>query len=88
MSFDFYFLIDYHQLNSSDTERPYSPFVWHVDDYGATPYNTHTIIFYLRKDRSLKGGNLLYLDKSLPDDYDDKDFAKVKDRLLKLEEIE
>jgi hypothetical protein len=66
-----YFLIDYHQLNSSDTKRPYSPFVWHVDDYGTMPYNTHTIIFYLRKDRSLKGGNLLYLDKSLPDDYDD-----------------
>ena len=66
-----YFLIDYHQLNSSDTKRPYSPFAWHVDDYSVTPYNTHTIIFYLRKDRSLKGGNLLYLDKSLPDDYDD-----------------
>ena len=66
-----YFLIDYHQLNSSDTQRPYSPFVWHVDDYGTMPYNTHTIIFYLRKDKSLKGGNLLYLDKTLPDNYDD-----------------
>jgi len=84
-----YFLIDYHQHNASSHSKPYSPFLWHVDDFGATPYNTHTIVFYLRKDKTLKGGDLLYLEEPLPDNYDDTNmkflfntFLKLKDRIV------
>ena len=33
---------------------------WHYDDGNVAPFNVYTVIFYLRKDVSVKGANLLY----------------------------
>lgn len=33
---------------------------WHYDDYEVGPFKVYTVIFYLRKDRTIRGGNLLY----------------------------
>jgi len=53
------FHVDFHRyyLNNESYE---TDFTWHKDDKGATSYNVNIIIFYLRKDPTLKGGNLLY----------------------------
>ena len=36
-------------------------FDWHNDDYGVVNYNVYTIIYYIRKDNTIKGGNLEYI---------------------------
>ena len=53
------FHVDFHRyfINNKKYE---TDLTWHTDDNGATPYNVNTIIFYLRKDSTLKGGNFLY----------------------------
>ena len=35
-----------------------NPLVWHQDDYGLTNRKVYTIIFYIRKDKTVKGGDL------------------------------
>ncbi len=50
--------IDFHRYNLFG-EKHSSTFTWHNDDYGATDYEVNTAILYLRKDRTIKGGNLL-----------------------------
>lgn len=42
------------------TEKKLKDFVWHYDDYNAVSFKVYTIIFYLRKDITVRGGNLLY----------------------------
>ena len=37
-----------------------NPFAWHQDDYGAVNYKVNTIIYYLRKDKTIRNGNLKY----------------------------
>ena len=34
-----------------------------MDDYGGVNYEVNTFIFYLRKDKTVRGGNLLIKDK-------------------------
>ena len=53
------FHVDFHRYYINN-EKYETDLTWHTDDKGATPYNVNTVIFYLRKDHSLKGGNLLY----------------------------
>lgn len=36
-----------------------TPFAWHEDDYGSTDYEVNTAVLYLRKDKTIRGGNLL-----------------------------
>jgi hypothetical protein len=53
------FHVDFHRyyINNKNYE---SDLTWHEDDYGATSYNVNTIIYYIRMDPTIKGGNLLY----------------------------
>lgn len=39
-----------------------NPLAWHKDDYGATARKVFTIIYYVRKDKTVRGGDLEYLD--------------------------
>lgn len=56
-----YYYIEFHQRNCGIEKKIYKPWLtWHEDDYGAVPYKVYSILFYLRKDISIKGGNLLY----------------------------
>ena len=34
--------------------------VWHTDDYSVDPWEVYTVIFYIRKDASVRGGNFFY----------------------------
>jgi len=34
--------------------------VWHTDDYSVDPWKVYTVIFYLRKDSTVRGGNFFY----------------------------
>ena len=58
------YYIEFHQRNCGFEKKPYGIFSWHQDDGGAVSYNVHTIIFYLRKDKTIQGGDLLYKDGS------------------------
>lgn len=53
--------IDFHRYNLFG-EKYNSELDWHEDDYGATNYEVCTAIFYLRKDKTIKGGDLLIKD--------------------------
>ena len=55
------FHIDFHRYNLFG-EKFISELSWHEDDYGATNYKVNTAIIYLRKDKTLRGGNLLVKD--------------------------
>ena len=56
-----FYYIEFHQRNCGFEYKKYKPWLtWHEDDYGAVPYKVYSILFYLRKDVSLKGGNLFY----------------------------
>ena len=54
--------IEFHQRNCSYCEKNKgkNKFTWHYDDYAATPYETYTVIFYIRKDITVRDGNLEY----------------------------
>ena len=55
------YYIEFHQRNCGIENKVYKPWLtWHEDDYGAVPYKVYSILFYLRKDITIKGGNLLY----------------------------
>lgn len=54
--------IEVHQRNCGFENKNVNHFDWHTDDYNVLPYKVYTIIFYLRKDLTVKGGNLLYRD--------------------------
>lgn len=56
---DTYF-IEFQQRNCN-YEKYQHPFAWHKDDYGAVPWETYTIIFYIRKDSTIQNGNLKYI---------------------------
>ena len=54
------YFIEFHQRNCGFEKKTYNWLAWHKDDYGAVPFKVYSILFYLRKDVSVKGGNLLY----------------------------
>lgn len=54
--------IEFQQRNCSNEKKLINKswFDWHYDDYGAVSYKTYSIIFYIRKDKTVSGGNLEY----------------------------
>jgi hypothetical protein len=54
------YLAEFHQRNCGFEKKKYSHFDWHTDDGGATSYPVYSVLFYLRKDKTVSGGNLEY----------------------------
>ena len=54
------FIVECHQRNCGFEKKKYQWSHWHTDDYGASNYLVYTILFYLRKDKTVCGGNLDY----------------------------
>lgn len=52
--------IEFQQRNCGFEEKHKRTFDWHSDNYGAVSYKVYSIIYYLRKDGSIRGGNLEY----------------------------
>ena len=52
--------IEFQQRNCGFGDNNARTFDWHKDDYGVSDYKVFTIIFYLRKDIGIKGGDLEY----------------------------
>ena len=54
--------VEFHQRNCGfeRKNKRENPFTWHQDDYGAVNYRVNTIIYYLRKDKTIINGNLKY----------------------------
>lgn len=55
------YYIEFHQRNCGFETKYKRTFPWHEDDYGAVNFKVYTIIYYLRKDQTIKGGNLEYV---------------------------
>jgi hypothetical protein len=55
------YYIEFHQRNCGFEKNIKRTFDWHTDDYGAGPFKVYTIIYYIRKDNTIKGGNLEYI---------------------------
>ena len=55
-------IIEFHRKNylSFGEKRPLKDMVWHRDDITVAPYRVYTVIFYLRKDITVRGGGFLY----------------------------
>ena len=54
---------EFHRRNYSNfgkNKKKFKDFSWHYDDYNVAPFKLYTLIFYLRKDITVKGGNLQY----------------------------
>ena len=54
------YCVEFQQRNCGFEKKKYKWSAWHYDDYGSVNYKVHTIIFYLRKDKTVRGGNLEY----------------------------
>lgn len=54
------YYVEFHQRNCGFEKKAHNLFEWHKDDYGAVSYKVFSTLFYIRKDCSVKGGNLLY----------------------------
>ena len=50
--------VDFHRYNLFGKKHS-STLTWHEDDYGATSYKVNTAVLYLRKDKTIRGGDLL-----------------------------
>jgi len=55
------YYVEFHQQNCGFQKNNKKFFDWHIDNYGAVNYKVYTIIYYLRKDITIKGGNLEYI---------------------------
>tara|TARA_B100000767_G_scaffold275178_1_gene310843 strand:+ start:7743 stop:8264 length:522 start_codon:yes stop_codon:yes gene_type:complete len=55
-----FYSIEFHQRNCGFEKKPYQWSRWHRDDYSSVYFNVYTIIFYIRKDKTVKNGNLDY----------------------------
>jgi hypothetical protein len=53
------YCIEFQQINCFGEDK-ISRLSWHEDDYGPVGYEVYTIIYYVRKDITVKGGNLKY----------------------------
>jgi len=53
--------LEFHSYNLFDNKF-INNFAWHQDDYGGISEKVNTIIYYLKKDDSIKKGNFLYKD--------------------------
>ena len=64
--------LDFHRYNLFG-EKVSSRLDWHCDDYGDVNYPVNTAIFYLRKDPSIDGGNLIVKEKKIQNTISVKD---------------
>ena len=58
------YCIEFQQRNcgfEDECVQRHPTFTWHEDDYGIVNFNVYTIIYYIRKDKTIKGGNLEYI---------------------------
>ena len=55
------YVLDFHQRNCSETfKEKYQWSVWHEDDYQVTNYPVWTVLYYIRKDKGINGGNIQF----------------------------
>ena len=55
------FKLEFHRINCGGSLYGVKNFGWHTDKNIISPlHSTYTVIFYLRKDSGIKGGNFLY----------------------------
>ena len=60
------FLIECHQTNCLEyKDQKKSYFAWHCDDEAQDSYKVYTVIFYLRKDITVRGGDFEYKIKGM-----------------------
>lgn len=52
--------VEFQQRNCGFEKKVKRTFGWHKDDYATIGHKVYTVIFYLRKDETIKGGNLEY----------------------------
>ena len=50
------YYIEFQHRNCGFEKKCKRTFDWHEDDYGAVKYKVITIIYYIRKDNTIKGG--------------------------------
>ena len=55
-----YFTIEFHQRNAGFEKKQNELFAWHQDDYNIRDFPVYTVLFYLRKDKTIKGGDFEY----------------------------
>lgn len=55
------YYIEFQQRNCGFEKKCKRTFDWHKDDCGTVNYKVYTIIYYIRKDNTIKGGNLEYI---------------------------
>lgn len=55
------YCIEFHQRNCGFEKKKYQWSAWHSDDHAAINYRVYTILYYLRKDRTVAGGDLEYI---------------------------
>jgi len=54
------YYIEFQQRNCGFEKKRKRIFEWHNDDYAAVNYKVYTIVYYIRKDNTIKDGNLEY----------------------------
>jgi len=54
------YYLEFHQRNCGFEKKGHQIFDWHTDDDGAMSGLVYTVLFYLRKDITVKGGDLDY----------------------------
>ena len=54
------YVIEFHQRNAGFEKNKYGYFDWHTDDYELRGFPVYTILYYIRKDKTIKGGDLEY----------------------------
>lgn len=54
------YYLEFHQRNCGFENKGHQLFDWHIDDDGAISGRVYSILFYLRKDITVKGGDLDY----------------------------
>lgn len=55
------YFIEFQQRNCGFEKKKYEVFRWHKDDYTSLFSKVYTVIFYLRKDKTIINGNFKYI---------------------------
>ena len=55
------YFIEFQQRNCGFEKKKYEVFSWHKDNYTTLLCKVYTVIFYLRKDKTIINGNLKYI---------------------------
>lgn len=55
------YAIEFHQRNCGFDKKKHDWCVWHYDSYGIMDEELYSVLFYIRKDKTVQGGNLKYV---------------------------